>query len=59
MIEKQGQGIITESKLRSVYDQPSDFAEAKQLNRLDTYCGHFIKVVPIRSFGHHRPSGPD
>ena len=59
MIEKQGQSNITESKLRSVYDQPSDFAVAKQLNRLDTYCRHLIKVVPIRSFGHHRPSGPD
>ncbi|HHZ67776.1 MAG TPA: pyridoxamine 5'-phosphate oxidase family protein [Alphaproteobacteria bacterium] len=47
MIEKQGQGIITESKLRSVYDRPSDLAVAKQLNRLDTYCRHFIKLSPF------------
>ena len=47
MIEKQGQSIITESKLRELYDQPSGRAVAKQLNRLDTYCRHFIKLSPF------------
>ena len=47
MTRNRGQRIITESKLRTIYDEPSDRAIAKQLNRLDQYCQQFIKLSPF------------
>ena len=47
MTPKRDQTIITESKLRSIYDKPSDRAIAKELNHLDQYCQEFIKLSPF------------
>ena len=47
MTRNRGQRIITESKLRGIYDKPSDRAIAKQLNHLDQYCQQFIKLSPF------------
>ena len=47
MIRNRGQRITTESKLRGIYDKPSDRAIAKQLNHLDQYCQQFIQLSPF------------
>jgi len=39
--------VSTESRLREIYDRPSDQAVAKQLDRLDRYCQQFIGLSPF------------
>jgi PPOX class probable FMN-dependent enzyme len=47
--------VADEAGLRRLYDQPSELARLKQLDRLDAHCRRFIALSPFLVIGSTRP----